>query len=221
MKAKKNMYAKGGKSDPKKKKKKKKTPKGYDVSVGGNIDYNKPNKKTGFAGSSDDRETAKKMLSSQLKDAGVLGAERTKAYQKKKLTQRGDKFTASTEVSSPMDVKKYGGKVKAVKKYKNGGKTGDPKKKKREVVRDKYKRSSSPSLPIMKKKTVYKKDGSVEQKTVLKGKKGRREVTRAEGKPDEKGIVFLKQKGETKIREGRDERKFKRKAARFFKKQNK
>ena len=130
MKAKKSMYAKGGKNDPKKKKKKKKDVKGRDVSVGGNIDYNKPNKKTGFAGSSDDRETAKKMLSSQLKDAGVLGAERTKAYQKKKLTQRGDKFTASTEVSSPMDVKMYGGKVKAVKKYKNGGKNGDPKKKK-------------------------------------------------------------------------------------------
>ena len=119
MKAKKSMYAKGGKNDPKKKKKKKKDVKGRDVSVGGNIDYNKPTKKTGFAASSEDRATAQKKLSSKLREAGVLGAEHTKAYQKKKLTQRGDRITASTEVSSPMDVKKYGGKVK---KYAKGGK---------------------------------------------------------------------------------------------------
>mgnify|MGYP003627134302 CR=1 FL=1 len=129
MKAKKNMYAKGGKNDPKKKKKKKKDVKGRDVSVGGNIDYNKPTKKTGFAASSEDRATAQKKLSSKLREAGVLGAEHTKAYQKRKLGQLGKVYTSRTEVSSPMDVKMYGGKVKAVKKYKNGGKNGDPKKK--------------------------------------------------------------------------------------------
>lgn len=49
----------------------KKTPKGYDVSVGGNVDYNKPHKKTSFAGGSMDINLAKKKLSKQLKDAGV------------------------------------------------------------------------------------------------------------------------------------------------------
>jgi len=108
------MYAKGGKSDPKKKKKKKKDVKGRDVSVGGNIDYNKPTKKTGFASSSEDRATAAKMLFKKLEDAGVLGAEHTKAYQKRKLGQLGKVYTSRTEVSSPMDVKKYakGGKHK-------------------------------------------------------------------------------------------------------------
>ena len=103
----------------KKGKKKKKTPKGYDVSVGGNIDYNKPTKKTGFVGSSMDRNIANKKLSHKLSAAGVEGAENTKAKRKAILTKRGDKYTKSTEVSSPMDVKMYGGKMK---KYAKGGK---------------------------------------------------------------------------------------------------
>jgi len=103
----------------KKGKKKKKTPKGYDVSVGGDVDYNKPHPKTSFAASSIDRNVAGKKLSHKLLAAGVEGAENIKAKRKAITTKRGDKYTRSTEVSSPMDVKKYGGKVK---KYAKGGK---------------------------------------------------------------------------------------------------
>lgn len=106
----------------KKGKKKKKTPKGYDVSVGGNVDYNKPHPKTSFATSSIDRNVAGKKLSHKLSAAGVEGAENIKAKRKAITTKRGDKYTRSTEVSSPMDVKKKGGKIKAVKKYAKGGK---------------------------------------------------------------------------------------------------
>ena len=114
-------YKKGGKVKDKLKAltKKKKTPKGYDVSVGGNVDYNKPHKKTSFASSSMDRNIANKKLSQKLLAAGVEGAENTKAKRKAITTKRGDKYTRSTEVSSPMDVKMYGGKMK---KYAKGGK---------------------------------------------------------------------------------------------------
>jgi len=105
-------------------KRKKKTPKGYDVSVGGNIDYNKPN----FSASSIDRATAARKLSSDLREAGVLGAEHTKAYQKKKLYKDGDTWTFRTDVSSPMDVKKYGGKMRGYKFMEEGGETDPPKK---------------------------------------------------------------------------------------------
>ena len=105
----------------KKGKKKKKTPKGYDISAGGNVDYNAPSEKSGFASSSKDRSIASKKLSHKLSAAGVTGADLSNAKRKSKLTQNastGD-YTRSTEVSSPMDVKKYGGKVK---KYAHGGK---------------------------------------------------------------------------------------------------
>ena len=112
-------YAKGGKV--------KKQNRGRDVSVGGNVDYNKPHEKTSFASSSKDRSIASKKLSQKLSAAGVAGSDLSSAQRKAKLTQgSGGKYTRSTEVSSPMDIKKYGGKLK---KYAKGGKV-DPVKKK-------------------------------------------------------------------------------------------
>ena len=100
----------------------------FNVSVGGNVDYNKPHEKTSFASSSKDRSIASKKLSQKLSAAGVTGSDLSSAQRKAKLTQgSGGKYTRSTEVSSPMDIKKYGGKLK---KYAKGGKV-DPVKKSR------------------------------------------------------------------------------------------
>ena len=139
MKAKQNMYAKGGKSDPKKKKKKKKDVKGRDVSVGGNIDYNKPHEKTDFTATSPKRQIAERKLYEKLTKAGAVSGGAGKGVEfrktaadreyhkkgyKKKLGYVGKDTRASMKVQSPADEPemKKGGKVKAVKKYAKGGK---------------------------------------------------------------------------------------------------
>jgi hypothetical protein len=96
--------------------KKKKVPKGYDVSVGGNVDYNKSHNKTDFAATSSSRSEAKRKLYNKLAKAGAVSGKsgsqnaveseyRKKGY-KQKLGYVGKNTRASMKVQSPADLPK-------------------------------------------------------------------------------------------------------------------
>ena len=102
-------------------KKKKKVPKGYDVSVGGNVDYNKSHDKTDFAATSPNRQIAERKLYEKLTKAGAVsggagkGVEHRKSAAdreyhkkgyKKKLGYVGKNTRASMKVQSPADLPK-------------------------------------------------------------------------------------------------------------------
>jgi len=120
-------------------KRKKKTPKGYDVSAGGNIDYNRPHDKTDFSVTSYSRKKAEDKLYSKLAEAGAVspkplhgsrGAEYNEKGYKKKISYvdpEQKRTRHSIKVQSPANLE-GGGKMRGYKFMEEGGETDPPKK---------------------------------------------------------------------------------------------
>tara|TARA_R110000824_G_scaffold309838_1_gene497164 strand:+ start:70 stop:792 length:723 start_codon:yes stop_codon:yes gene_type:complete len=184
-------------------KRKKKTPKGYDVSVGGNIDYNKPN----FSATSSSRSVAKRKLYNQLAKAGAVSGEaksenaaeseyRKKGY-KQTLSYVGDDTKASMKVQSPANLE-GGGKMRGYKFMEEGGETDPPKKGKYSFVQQAAIDNSLPTDEASLKELIETASKEKRQTVEVGDATGALMWTASEEGKEYDGLTGISEKGSAK-----------------------